>query len=283
MFGTKHIIILILSIALIVGLYFLSRKLKLKTMCKIMFYIGLISEIIKVFFYIVKNESKFGGILPKTDLPFHLCSIQIIFIAIICFTNNEKIKRVLFAFMMPSCLFGGIAAILIPTTSSLNYWIITGQYFLYHISLVVFALHLITTEEFKVTIKDYFNCLKFILALMIFAIYMNSILYDGESKINFMYVVSPPQEGLPFLNENKGWLVYILRYATLVFTCISICYVKPIITTLKYKFAKKEVLEKSNATSKESIIINNNSNITEENSKEEKHSKKSTNKKKDTN
>lgn len=273
MFGTKHIIILLISIALIVGLYFLSRKMKLKTICKTLFFVGLVSEIIKVFFYIVHNEDKLGGILPKSDLPFHLCSIQIIFITIICFVNNEKIRRVLFAFMMPSCLFGGIAAILIPTSSSLNYWIITGQYFLYHISLVVFALHLITTKEFKITIKDYFNCLKFILALMFFAIYMNSILYDGNSKINFMYVASPPQDGLPFLNENEGWLVYILRYATLIFTCITLCYIKPITITIKSLF---------NKNSQQTVITSSEKEQQNESSKKSKTNKKQS-KEKDTN
>ena len=246
MFGTKHIILLIISILLILVLYFITKKWKLKNICKTFFIIGIISEIVKVFFYIIKNEEQYGGLLPKTDLPFHLCSIQIIFIAIICMTSNEKIKRVLFAFMMPSCLFGGIAAIIIPTSSSLNYWVITCQYFIYHIVLVVFALHLITSKEFKITVKDYFNCLKFILALMFFAIYVNSMLYDGESNINFMYVVSPPQKGLPFLNEDQGWFVYIIRYASLILTCITACYLKPIIVAIKYKINNKKQTKTQN-------------------------------------
>ena len=55
-----------------------------------MFTIGIISEIIKVVYYIVRNESTHGGYLPKTDLPFHLCSIQIIFLAILHYSKNEK-------------------------------------------------------------------------------------------------------------------------------------------------------------------------------------------------
>ena len=66
-----------------------------------------------------------------------------------------------------------------------------------------------------------------------FAIYINSICYDGVSTVNFMYVVDPPQKGLPFLNEDSGWLVYMLRYASLVLVCITGCYIKPIITAIK--------------------------------------------------
>ena len=151
-------------------------------------------------------------------------------------TKNEKLKRFLLSFMFPSCLLGGIAAILIATNSSLNgMWIITAQYFLYHIAIVVFALNLCTNKEIKLTVSDYFNCLKFLLILFFFSMYINSIIYDGVSKINFMYVAGPPMDGLPFLNENNGWLTYIFHYAILVLSCVSLFYIKPIIKAFKTK------------------------------------------------
>ena len=69
---------------------------------------GIISETIKVFYYISTNDN--GNYLPPTDLPFHLCSIQIIFLFILHMSENQKIKRLLLAFMIPTGLFGGIAA-----------------------------------------------------------------------------------------------------------------------------------------------------------------------------
>lgn len=244
LFGIKHIVLIIVSIVLIIGLFFASRKLKFATICKIMFYVGIVSEIVKIFFYIVKNEASMGGVLPKTDLPFQLCSIQILLIAVVNFSNNEKLKKIILSFMLPSCLCGGIAAIFIATYSSLNYWIITCQYFLYHIAFVVFSLHLFTSKEFKLEIKNYVYCLEFLLGLMFFAIYINSMLYDGVNNINFMYVVAPPQEGLPFLNNDKGWLVYILRYALLIIICVTMCYIKPIIVAIKNKIvARKQNLD----------------------------------------
>ncbi len=234
LFGLKHIILILCSLVVAVVLFMLSKKMKHNQVCKTLFYIGIVSEIIKIFYYTIVNEDKYGGILPKSDLPFHLCSIQIIFIAIVNIATSEKLKKFILSFMLPSCLFGGIAAILIATDSSRNgSFVITLQYFLYHVSLIVFALHLFTSKEIKFGIKDYFNCLKFLLIIMFFSIYINSIVYDGSSSINFMYVVSPPQEGLPFLNEDKGWLVYILRYASLILVCVSLCYIKPIITSIK--------------------------------------------------
>ncbi len=244
MFGEKHLIILAITFALIVLLSILSRKIKLKTACRLLLYIGIVSEIIKIVYYITANEEKYGGVLPKTDLPFHLCSIQILLITIVNVVPNEKIKRVIFSFMMPSCLFGGVAALLIPTSSSLTGGIaITLQYFGYHAAIIVFAIKLMTSAEFKLTVKDYFNCLKFLFIMMFFAVYINSILYDGESKINYMYVVSPPQEGLPFLNENHGWLVYIAHYACLVLFCVTLFYIKPICAAIFKSKKNKEIEE----------------------------------------
>ncbi len=236
-FGTKHLILVCISLAAIAALYFLCRKKPLEKLFKPLLLIGLISEFIKVFYYILANEAEYGGILPKTDLPFHLCSIQILFIAVLVFSQNQKLKNTLMDFMIPSCLFGGIAAILIATTSSLNGSpILSFQYFGYHACISAFALTLLTSKERKLTIRNYLNCLKFLPALLLVAIYINSMLYDGSSDINFMYVVSPPQSGLPFLNEDHGWLVYLCHYGFLAFFCVSLCYIRPIV---KSCFRKK--------------------------------------------
>ena len=241
-FGTKHLILVAICAAAIVLGYLVSRKWDLARLTKYMFTIGVISELIKVFYYIIANEAVYGGILPKTDLPFHLCSIQILFVAIVRFTNSQKIKELLLSFMIPSCLFGGIAAILIATTSSLNGMpILSLQYFGYHSAIVIFALVLLTSGVLQLTIRHYVNCLKFLVGLMLFAIYINSILYDGNPNINFMYVASPPQAGLPWLNEDQGWLVYMLRYSSLVVGCVTLCYIKPIYKDIRAKFCKASV------------------------------------------
>ena len=236
-FGTKHLIIMAVCAVVMVAAYFAARKWELSKLIKVLFTIGVISELIKVFYYIIANEAVYGGILPKTDLPFHLCSIQILFLAILTYVSNQKLKELLLSFMIPSCLLGGIAAILIATTSSLNGApILTVQYFGYHCAISVFALILLTTGKLELTVKHYVNCLKFLIGLMLFAIYINSMLYDGNDKINFMYVASPPQAGLPWLNEEQGWLTYILRYATLVVGCVTLCYIRPIYRAIRAKF-----------------------------------------------
>ena len=244
LFGTVHLIQAIVSIFLIVLLSILATKVSFKKCCKWLLYVGIVSETIKVFYYIIRNEEVYGGYLPKTDLPFHLCSIQIIFILLINILSSEKIKRFILSFMLPSCLIGGIAAILIATDSARNSPIITAQYYLYHVAIVVFAIKIYTTKEITLTLNDYFNSLKMIVGVMFFAIYINSIVFTPQmlgpdatmGEVNFMYVVSPPQSGLPFLNENHGWMVYICHYGCLVLFAITACYIKPIINSIKKKF-----------------------------------------------
>ena len=111
LFGTKHLILVAISLILVAVGFIFSKKLSFKTMTRVMLYIGLISETIKIFYYIITNEDKFGGVLPKSDLPFHLCSIQILFIVLLNISENEKLKSMLTSFMMPSCLVGGLAAL----------------------------------------------------------------------------------------------------------------------------------------------------------------------------
>ena len=89
---------------------------------------------------------------------------------------------------------------------------------------------------------------------MFFAIYINSIVYDGSDKINFMYVVSPPVDGLPFLTEKYGWFVYIMHYACLVLFCVTMCYIKPIITAIKEKLNNKKLSVSTNTKTTEKPI-----------------------------
>ena len=240
-FGGKHLIILAVCILCALAGSLLARKKSLDQLAKTLLLVGLVSEIIKVFYYTIANEATHGGVLPKTDLPFHLCSIQIIFFAVLVYSKNEKLKELLLSFMLPSCLFGGIAALLIATTSSLNGgWILTVQYFGYHVAIVIFAVALFFGNKFRLTVKNYVNCLKFLVVLMLFAMYINSVLFTGTHNINFMYVASPPQSGLPFLTEEYGWLVYICHYAFTVVFCVTLCYIKPIVAAIKEKCSRSK-------------------------------------------
>ena len=52
-FGTKHLIILGICLVAILGGYFSARKWSLDKLTKVLFSIGIVSELIKVFYYII--------------------------------------------------------------------------------------------------------------------------------------------------------------------------------------------------------------------------------------
>ena len=254
MFTGKHFIWLGISAAIIAIHIILNKKFKFSYKANLyaLFVVALVSEVVKIMLnmetLVGPTFETSGTYLNYESLPFHLCSIQIIFILIVNIVSNEKIKRFILSFMLPSCLIGGIAAILIATDSARNSPIITCQYYLYHVAIVVFAIKIYNNGEFKLEMKDFFNCLKFILVIMFFALYINSWTYTdqmiatGKGQVNFMYVVSPPQQGLPFLNENHGWLVYICHYAFLIIFAIAGCYSKVLIDFFKNKFKKENLV-----------------------------------------
>ncbi len=240
MFGLKHIILLCVCAAYVALTLLITRKKRpeLKIVLKSLLVVGGVSETLKVFTYVVDNEAEKGGYLPKTDLPFHLCSVQIIFMLILVLSENERLRRVLLSFMYPTCLIGGIAAMLLPTYSALNNPVITVQYFLYHSSIVIFAIYLISFCELKFEFRDYVSALLMLYGFFFVAIYLNSWVNDYRSPINFMYVVDPPVEGLPFLNRDHGWLVYIIHYAFLAAFCVTACYIKPVVKKITEKLRK---------------------------------------------
>lgn len=249
MFSPRHILYLSLAAAVCAALTVLLRKKSLSFWINLLLGVGIVSETVKVFSYIIANEETLGGYLPKTDLPFHLCSIQLIFFAILKFSSNEKLKRLIMAFMIPSCLVGGAAALLIPTASSLAMPAISIQYFSYHAAIVAFAIHLMTSGRIDWTVKDYLHSLYMLGFLAFAAIYLNSICYELLSlseagaefagRVNFMYVVDPPVSGLPFLNEDHGWFVYIVHYAATAVTAVTLCYL-PVLLKKKKKASGEE-------------------------------------------
>lgn len=242
MFSTKHIVFLLLAVAFIVIVLGLTKKKNIEFAIKWFLVIGIISETIKVFYYIVTNDN--GNYLPATDLPFHLCSIQIIFLFILKMSDNQKIKRLLLAFMIPTGLFGGIAALMIPTSSSINGLLILSiQYFFYHAALITFSIHILRQHEMEFTIKDVKNVLKLLLFIGFMAIYINGIL-GPDTNANFMYVVRPPMDGLPLLNLDQGYMMYMIKYASL--SCVLVCLTFTHVFVKAYGKEKRTLTQESN-------------------------------------
>ena len=245
-FGRNHLILIGICILLIIGLSLVIAKtdIKFSTLVNIMLIIWVISEstklvsnmhyllsdgtIVKILEY---NKTEGVSILsayyPRTDLPFHLCSIQPLLILIVKFTKNNKLKDLLLKFIFPTATLGAVIAIFVGTVGGDFSNPHTYEYFFFHALLTIFAISIVIKKQITITFKSHLQTLLMISLMFVISIWLNSILSDtGSSSVdaytNFLYSMRPPLEGLPLLNLNNGWFTYFFTIVGIGFTTITI-------------------------------------------------------------
>ena len=229
--GMNHFIFLGICLFLIVSSLILMKKFKVKlnTALTIMVVIAILSELIKITEYIVPYSNDAGEIIgvyfKKTGLPFHLCSIQVIFVIIAKIMKDGPIKQKLLAFIYPTGFLGALLALAMVTVNVEFDNILTWQYFIYHAALLTFGLYIPISKEVTINTKSFFNTGLYLVVLFIISIYINGlisvpsqdVIIDGEVVgvtegiyTYFFYSTVPPLEGLPILNLENGWPMYII-------------------------------------------------------------------------
>ncbi|MBQ7306992.1 MAG: YwaF family protein [Clostridia bacterium] len=234
MFTVEHFIWIGICVVFIVGLTLLARKLKfsLKTANYIITGICLASELCKVFTHMEAGVNG-GMVIKATALPLHLCSMLLFLIFYITFAKEEKYKPALKSFVTVASLIGGTLAILMATSGTKFNEPYSYQCFVYHAGLMWYAIYLIMTKNVDMGIKSYFRNITIISSLMICMLWVNGALKIYDT--NFFFLVKPPVEGLPLLNLNNGWYVYLLTIVMLGIIFISLVHLPFIIKELKNK------------------------------------------------
>ena len=220
MFTTSHFIWIFLIAAVVaIMLIWGNDRLTLRSASYIMAGICFVSETSKMMSWMI--DSPFGGkILSPKALPFHLCSLMLFGVMYITFGKNQAKKQWVMDFLAVAGTLGSICAILIPTEGSSFTNILSYQCFVYHGGLLWFATYLIASGNAHLGWKSWRRNLGFMFGLLIAMTYVNSFL--SAYGTNFMFIVRPPMEGLPYLNLNKGWYVYFLRLIVLGFTLVTL-------------------------------------------------------------
>lgn len=238
MFSTAHFIWLGCIFAAIAIGYIVAKKLRPShdRVHLIVTCLLIITHIIYMAVSMMEVESEFGGfVLKQENLPFHLCSIMIYFTVFLRFIKNEKIVAKIKSFMVPAMFIGAAMALLIPTSGTDPTDIRVWEYMVAHGVLVFYGLYLVAIEKVDLGLKAYFSNLQLLLATAIFAFMMNSILVDGNA--NFFFLRKPPMDGLPILNLDHGWFVYIISLS--IVACVLILLIQlPFI--IKEQKAKKK-------------------------------------------
>ena len=238
MFSPAHLIWLGCIFAAIAIGYIVAKKLRPShdRVHLIVTCLLIITHIIYVAVSMREVDSEFGGfVLKQENLPFHLCSIMIYFTVFLRFIKNEKIVAKIKSFMVPAMFIGAAMALLIPTSGTDPTDIRVWEYMVAHGVLVFYGLYLVAIEKVDLGLKAYFSNLQLLLATAIFAFMMNSILVDGNA--NFFFLRKPPMDGLPILNLDHDWFVYIISLS--IVACVLILLIQlPFI--IKEQKAKKK-------------------------------------------
>ncbi len=244
--------------AVIVLTAYKIKKPSLDKVLKAALLFSVVSEFVKVF-SMTKIVPSSGGdmyypYLELHQLPFHFCSVQIYFIAYVCFAKNHQNRETILAFMYPTCTCGAIAAIVLPSIFSNSIPVekafthpLAYQFFLYHTMLIVIGVIIVMSHEVKWKIR-HFRDTVIIASLMTFgSMYLNSMLaspayVDGklvsvDFATNYFYTYANPI-GLK-LTEKWQWLIYLLILTATSITVIFIMYVP-----LLYSVRKREDTER---------------------------------------
>ena len=216
MFTLNHFILFGASVAIIIAFILIQKKYNFsyEVNLKALFVVGIVSEMVKIMCNMVsvtgETYETSGTYLLQDNLPFQLCSMQVIFVFLLMFfIKKESTKQVLLQFMFPTMCAGASFSLLIPTEGVDFANPQTYQYFIYHAYIIAFAINLVRTRTIKVTWRTLFRNIAMLFGFSVLAISANSAL-QGASP-NFMFVSRPPLDGLPILNLNHGWYGYYFK------------------------------------------------------------------------
>lgn len=249
MFNVSHFLLIGISLlAAALVLFIVKRKnIQLKTVLSVACVICVISEIIKILTMSHAVPSSDGSItylyLDVRHLPFHLCSVQLILIFLVRFTNNEKLREKVLAFMYPTCVLGALFALALPTylsdmtpseifTSPRVY-----QYFLFHTMLITIGLYIAISGCIRFRIRHMFSSLGILGLLGFISLYLNSMLaspiYDNGQLVSIEYMPNYFfTQAIPIdfpLTEKWHWFAWWGIVVLLVVFLFAICFTPLII------------------------------------------------------
>ena len=220
-----------------------KRHPSLKSVLNSALVICAFSEITKVLSTIEMVPSSDGSMIfpyiPLNHLPLHLCSIQILLIIYVRFTSNEKTRETILAFMYPTCLFGAIAALLMPSIFTTTIPVekafvspISYQFFIFHSMLIALGVIIALSGEVKFNRKQFYSTLAIFFVVGFVSLYINSMfaspVYENGKLIsvefwpNFFFTYNNPL-GIK-VTEKWQWILYLLIVSAIAVLLTSISY-----------------------------------------------------------
>ena len=236
MFTWRHFLWLIICACVVIALVraFNKKRPELSSVLTTALIVALTSEAVKMTGVIELVPSGNGELLlpyiPMNHLPLHFCSIQILLIAAAKFMKEGKRREMLLAFMAPTCVIGGLLALLMPsiftTTISVDQAFtspVSYQFFIFHSMIIALGLIIARSGEIEWSMKHFRNTTLAVFLLAFVSIYLNSIFasptyIDGklisvDFWTNFFFTYQNPL-GIK-ITELWQWYLYLLIIAVL--------------------------------------------------------------------
>ncbi|MBR3532989.1 MAG: YwaF family protein [Clostridiales bacterium] len=235
MFSVNHCIWMFICLVIVVISVLLLKKYRppLKSVLTWAVIVSMISEAIKIGSVAkmipVSSSDSVIPYITVNHMPLHICSLMIFLILYARFASDKKKVDSVLTFMYPTCILGGLGAIVFPsifstTISASQAFIhpVAYQTFLYHVMLMVLGIYIKLCGEVPMSRRSFTGSLTAYYMLMLLSVYVNSLLavpaYENgtvshlEFAPNFLFTV---KSAVPFVNLNSktGWLIYMLVYA----------------------------------------------------------------------
>lgn len=235
-FGITHIITLVISVLLIIGIYFILKNKEEKIQITVLGVLSF-SGIAAIIYNLLTWDS------PLEYLPFHLCSLNALMLPIAVFTKNKTLNNLLLLWAL-----GALLALVINTAQAdfeIFSWTFIFYYFPHTLELgipvLMFVLKLAKLDvkcvlsTVVITFISY-TIIHFInVSINAFCLENNILNSSGEIiKVNYMYSILPENPVLQlFYNMVPHSYWYMLIAIPVIIVYLSCIYSKQIINLFR--------------------------------------------------
>jgi hypothetical protein len=191
LFGSFHLIYVIVGLAVCVLLAYLLRGISKRTHTILLTSLGvllILSEIYKqLFWYHAIGYAEYPWII----LPFHLCSMPLYLLPFVAWLPKGRVQQALYVFLASYCLAGGLISILVDGGLLRNYWTMTIHSLTWHLLLVFVGLYLGLSGRVGGGIKTFAKGAAAFGAFALIAFVLNIALMDLSGGACDMFFVGP--------------------------------------------------------------------------------------------
>ncbi len=186
-YGLFHIIFVVVSLAVIVTVCYLTRNHGDKAFRTVLLSVGLVllvSEVYKqLYFYYAVGESSY----PWFVFPFQLCSVPMYLSIVVGCMRKSKTRDALCEYLASIGFLGGIMAYAEPSGMLNVYWFALIHSCLWHGLLIFIALYILFTGNACRRIRDYRPALAVLAGVLTVATVLN-ILFRSRPDFNMCYI-----------------------------------------------------------------------------------------------